>query len=77
MKNFQSAKNSGEAVLIELDDEKRSCLVQDISGEFACFKQIRDGGYVDGVFWIKMSLIQVLKRKTDQHIADRFLCENR
>lgn len=76
-RNLKEALRNGEIVLIEVDKETRDVLVREIAEPFFAYTQIRDGGQPDGMSWLKIDHIKVLKRKTDRQIADRFLLDNR
>ena len=75
--NLAAVKGTGEVVLLELQDEKRDCLVHDTADDFVCYTELRDGGRPDGVSWMKVELIRVLKRKSDRQLADQYLFEHR
>lgn len=75
--NLAAVKGTGEVVLLELQDQKKDCFVHDTADDFVCYTELRDGGRPDGVSWMKVELIRVLKRKSDRQLADQFLFEHR
>ncbi len=77
LKNLREAKENQEIVLIEMDKGTRDVLVRDIAEPFFAYTEIRDGGQPDGISWLKIDHIKVLKRKSDRQIADKFLLESR
>lgn len=76
-RNLKEALRKDEIVLIEVDKETRDVLVRDVAEPFFAYTEIRDGGHPDGVSWLKIDHIKVLKRKTDRQIADHYLLHHR
>lgn len=76
-RNLKDALRKNEIVLIEVDKETRDVLVREVAEPFFAYIEIRDGGQPDGISWLKIDHVKVLKRKTDRQIADRFLLDLR